>query len=150
MGIALGSGTAFAGLCVLATGSVLGAETCSTLGFATAGVMAGLSAPGGSAWAHSPSKPDDWDADDSEPPGDRVASLPESTARPVDVLAIRLFPVVAISLGSFVAAALIAPSHTALALVAVGLLGLSLLPVLRNQERRLAALERRFHSPRHE
>jgi hypothetical protein len=41
----------------------------------------------------------------------------------------------------------VAPSHAALALAALGLLGLALIPVLWSQERRLAALEHRFHFP---
>ena len=64
---------------------------------------------------------------------------------------LRLAPVGAVALGSFVGAAILAPAGSALALLAVGLLGLALMPVLWNQERRLAALERRFRgSPEQE
>ena len=59
---------------------------------------------------------------------------------------LRVLPVLAVSAGALVAAAATAPSQVALALLAVGLLGLTIAPVLHNQEKRLRALERRtFH-----
>jgi hypothetical protein len=56
----------------------------------------------------------------------------------------RLLPLLVVSAGSLVGAAVLAASGAAPALLAVGALGLSLAPVLHGQERRLRALERRF------
>jgi hypothetical protein len=131
---------------LIATVGTLPPELSSALGFSAAGLIAGLCTL---AWASSRhAHAEDVEPDDRwQEPGAGIAWTPDDTPQPARVVAPEprgVLPVLVVSVGSLVAAAAVAPSQVALALLAVGLLGIALIPILRNHERRLAALERRF------
>jgi hypothetical protein len=148
IGLATGTGSGLSVLAVVIARGALPPELSSSLGFAVAGLLAGLIAYSQS---HVTADREDEEEDEEpgQPPGAGTAWVPDDSPRPVRLSArtrsiLRLLPVGAVSLASLIASAVVAPSHAALALFAVGLLGLALLPVLWSQERRLAAMERRF------
>jgi hypothetical protein len=149
-GIATAIGGVLSVLCVVAAGKALPVEVSASLGFASAGFIIGV---GGCVLSPRPKplyQPELDEKETSQPPGEGEAYLPADpppTHKPMRRPSpLRLLPVVAVSLSTLVAAACTAPSNTALVFLSVGLLGLSVLPVLWNQERRLVALERRFRA----
>ncbi len=136
-------------------------ELSSAIAWNTVGFLVGL---GGFVWsqwtaeakAEEPDEDeaaeDEADEEEGQPPGKGKAWLPpkpqpqmkpKATRRPI----LRFVPAVGVSLFALAAAALTAPSSARWAL-AVGLLGLSIIPILWKQERRLTALERRFQGDR--
>jgi hypothetical protein len=132
---------------------ILGSAMC----FATFGFATGMSAYAWSCWTATRvnvASETDLDDDHRQEPGAGTAWTPDDTPRPARAAAtgsrgvLRVLPVGMVSVGSLVGAAVVAPSQAAIALLAVGLLGLALIPILRNHERRLAALERRFRLPK--
>jgi hypothetical protein len=156
LGFATGVGAAMSLLAVVAARGFVPSEVSSSLGFSVAGLLAGLSACPRSQATSDDDRDDNFE-DEGQEPGAGVAWVPEEPARPRRALGqrtraiLRLAPIGAVALASLVAAAILAPAGSALTLLAVGLLGLAILPVLWNQERRLAALERRFRgSPEQE
>lgn len=119
----------------------------SALGFSAAGLLLGL---GGYAWSRAnvaaTEAEDILDEEAIQTPGAGKAAIgtrrvAAGFARP----GLRFLPALLVSVAALVAAALVDSRGAAVALLAVGLLGLSVVPVLWNQERRLRELERRFH-----
>jgi hypothetical protein len=147
IGLATGTGGALSVLAVVLARGVLPPELSSSLGLAVAGLLGGLIAYSESRATLAHENFEQEDDEPGQPPGAGVAWAPDSppparlSARTRSLL--RLSPVGAVSLASLVAAAAVAPSGAALALLAVGSLGLALLPTLWSQERRVAALKRR-------
>lgn len=139
------------GLCVpvmIACAPRLNPLAGSALLWALVGALAGAT---GYAFRPRPIRPDSLDEDEEEPavPAPRIEWLLRETKRRLlkRVLTpalVRVLPVLTVSAGAFVGAALVAPSDVWLALAAVGALGAAVALVLYRQEQRLSALERRF------
>jgi hypothetical protein len=149
-GIATSIGGVLSVLCVVAAGKLLPVEVSASVGFASAGLIIGI---GGYILSPRPKplyQPELDEEETSQPPGEGEAYLPAEPPQPRRTTRrpslLRLLPVFAISLSTLVTAAFMAPSDTALVFLAIGLLGLSIVPVLWDQERRIIALERRLHA----
>lgn len=142
------SGGAAAPLVVSEIGTAIHPEISSSLAWAAAGALAGLGGRLLSWCMNEAPEPDDVDDEEvvARPPTPGTAAVELRRPTPRDLpIALRFLPALLVSVAALVAAALVDSRDAAVALLAVGLLGLSVVPVLRNQERRLRQLERRFH-----
>lgn len=130
---------------VVQSHGVLWPEVASSLGFATAGLLAGFA---GCVWTRqtaepeSPAAADLWDDEEEpgRPAGKGQAWVPAEPGPSFYAPVLRLLPVAGVSGLSLIAAALV-PAH-ALPLLAVGLLGSSVLGALWGQELHLRELAR--------
>jgi hypothetical protein len=142
--VAVAIGGALSAYAVTPLAGVLPAGASSALGFSVSGLLLGL---GGYALPRPtppPFKPEDEEESVSKPGAGKAAIGTRRTRPGFAWPGLRFLPALGVSLGALVAAPMVGSPGAAVALLAVGLLGLSVVPVLWNQERRLRELERRF------
>jgi hypothetical protein len=121
---------------VVALGPSVPPEVAFALAGAAAGVVVGII---GHAWTRRPAEPNVEVEDDSAGPVATAAPL-----RPAGRPMLRLLPVLAVAVLTFVAAIATFPPGTRVVLVAVGLLGLAVAYVQAGQEQRIRELEHRL------
>lgn len=124
--------------------SILPPLVSSSLAWAVAGLLAGPIQHCWSRWTISREDAEDDDEGSTQPQPKAATWMPEPRRRRSTGPILRFLPMLVVSLGSLVGAAVIAPSQVALALLAVGLLGLSVAGALLSQERWIRELERRL------
>jgi hypothetical protein len=116
------------------------------LAFALAGAAAGLVAGViGHSWTHRPAETGAESDEETETgPRETAATLVRTPGPPM----VRLLPVLAVAVLTFVAAMATFPPGTRAVLIAVGVLGLAVAYVQAGQERRIRELERRLRQAR--